>query len=153
MNLQLIESNDLYYQLCIRELWNSDLGKTYFKNVEDTKKTLDRIVGKEKLLIAVDDGQFIGFISYSEAGMFSGFPYIQLFVIAENVRNKGYGNKVLDVFENAMRISSSKVFLLVGDFNSKAQSFYEKRGYLKVGSIPNFHKEAVTEHLMMKVLK
>lgn len=153
MSIKLIECNPQYYQNCIKELWNSDLGKKYFKDLEDTKNIFERIVIKEKLLIALDNEKFIGFISYSENGMFNLFPYVHLFIIAENIRNKGYGTKVLDIFEDTIRKKFSKIFLLVGDFNSRAKMFYENRDYVNIGSIPKLYRESITEQLLMKVFK
>jgi ribosomal protein S18 acetylase RimI-like enzyme len=153
MSIKFVECNPDYYQMCIKELWNSELGKAYFKDLEDTKNIFEKIVKKEKLLIALDKDEFIGFVCYSENGMFNGFPYIHFFVIAENIRSKGYGTKMLDIYEDIIRKDFSRVFLLVGDFNSKAKTFYEKKDYLHVGDIPKLYRETIIEQLMMKVLK
>ncbi len=152
MSIRFVRSDETYYRSCLWELWNSELGKTYFKDINETKKTFDKIVSGENLLIAVDDDRFVGFICYSETGTFNTFPFIHLFVIAEALRGRGYGGEVLDAIESDVR-KNGRVFLLVGDFNRRAQAFYEKRGYVKVGSIPQLYDKNVTEHLMMKVLK
>jgi ribosomal protein S18 acetylase RimI-like enzyme len=39
---------------------------------------------------------------------------------------------------------------LVSDFNTGAQQFYEKQGYQRVGALPDFAKEGITEVIMVK---
>jgi ribosomal protein S18 acetylase RimI-like enzyme len=45
---------------------------------------------------------------------------------------------------------SSKVFLVVADFNPEAKRLYERMGYRQVGAIPGLYRDGVTEYLMMK---
>ncbi|MFZ5968343.1 MAG: GNAT family N-acetyltransferase [Bacillota bacterium] len=84
-------------------------------------------------------------------GAFHGFPYLHIIAIKEEFRNLGIGKELLDYFEKVVA-QSSKVFLVVADFNSKAKQLYEKCGYKEVGVIPNLYKSGVTEYLMMKEL-
>ncbi len=151
MNLELIKGKKKYFKECVNALFDSKLGETYFKNREEAETSLQRIVRNEKWLIAIDDKTtFIGFICYHEKGVFNGFPYVHLFIIAKDVRNRGYGKNVLDTFEKTIKKTGRKLFLLVGDFNSPAKRFYEKQGYSQVGAIPGLYRNGVTECLMMK---
>jgi hypothetical protein len=47
-------------------------------------------------------------------------------------------------------ISSSDLFLLVADFNTDAQQFYQRRGYEQVGAIPAYVLPDVTELIYRK---
>ncbi len=42
------------------------------------------------------------------------------------------------------------MFLLVSDFNKKAELLYGKLGYKKVGKIPDLFKSGVSEHVLVK---
>ena len=47
----------------------------------------------------------------------------------------------------------SKIFLLVGDWNKGAMKFYEKMGYVMIGTIPELFRKKTDEHLLMKECK
>lgn len=49
--------------------------------------------------------------------------------------------------------NSSKLFLVVADFNPGAKRFYIKNGFKEVGRIPDLYKNGVVESLMMKELQ
>lgn len=49
-------------------------------------------------------------------------------------------------------VNSSKIFLVVADFNPKGKEFYVKNGYIQVGRIKSLYREGITENLMMKSL-
>jgi len=42
------------------------------------------------------------------------------------------------------------VFLLVSGFNRRAQAFYRRQGYTKVGAIPDYVVPGITEYLFRK---
>jgi len=42
------------------------------------------------------------------------------------------------------------MFLLVSDFNKRAQKFYKNLGYMEVGRIPDYIKEGITELIYFK---
>lgn len=137
---------------CVSALENSELGSIYFSQENKAKNAIAEGISKQEILVALDNnGLCLGFIWYIRDGAFHGFPYLHIIAIKEEYRNLGLGNKLLSYFEKDIA-QSSKVFLVVADFNLRAKKLYEKLGYVEVGIIPNLYKKGVTEFLMMKEL-
>ena len=135
---------------CVSALENSELGSVYFSQENKAKNAIAEGISKREILVALDDkGLCLGFIWYIRDGAFHSFPYLHIIAIKEEYRNLGLGNKLLNYFETNIA-QSSKVFLVVADFNPRAKKLYEKLGYVEVGVIPNLYKKGVTEFLMMK---
>lgn len=137
---------------CAIALQKSELGRVYFPQENKVIQAISEGISKQEILVALDNkGLCLGFIWFIRNGAFHGFPYLHIIAIKEEFRNLGIGKELLNYFEKVVA-QSSKVFLVVADFNPKAKQLYEKCGYLEVGVIPNLYKSGVTEFLMMKEL-
>lgn len=137
---------------CVLALQNSELGRVYFSEENKANKAINDGIAKEEILVATDEqGLCLGFLWFIPYGAFHGFPYLHIIAVKEEYRNLGIGNKLLKYYEEVIT-DSSKIFLVVSDFNPKAKKLYEKLGYIEVGVIPNLYKSGVTEFLMMKEL-
>jgi ribosomal protein S18 acetylase RimI-like enzyme len=135
---------------CVLALEISELGSVYFSQENKAKNAITEGISKKEILVALDNkGLCLGFIWYIRDGAFHGFPYLHIIAIKEEYRNLGLGNELLNYFETNIA-QSSKVFLVVADFNPRAKRLYERCGYVEVGIIPNLYKKGVTEFLMMK---
>lgn len=133
---------------------NSTMGELYFES--NSFKIEDILVNArrdEKVLVAVVEGQVVGFIWYDLNGVFRIHPYVHLHFVRTDMRGQGVGTSLLQAFEaNALEISS-KTFLAVAEFNFRASALYEKQGYRFVGSIPGLYREGVAENLLMKQIE
>ncbi|MFZ5966412.1 MAG: GNAT family N-acetyltransferase [Bacillota bacterium] len=137
---------------CAIALQNSDLGRVYFPQQNKAIQAINEGITKQEILVGLDSkGLFLGFIWFIRNGAFHSFPYLHIIAVKEEFRNLGIGKELLGYFEKVIA-QSSKVFLVVADFNPKAKQLYEKCGYIEVGVIPNLYKREVTEYLMMKEL-
>lgn len=83
-------------------------------------------------------------------GCFRKFSYLSIIAVEYSYRCKGVGKELLKKFEETGFKQADRVFLLVSDFNKKAQSLYSKLGYSKVGKIPDLFKKGVSEHILVK---
>lgn len=86
------------------------------------------------------------------------FPYLHMIFIKEQFQGKGLGGQILRYFEDYVlngeqKKLKSKIFLLVGDWNKGAMKFYEKMGYVMIGTIPELFRKKTDEHLLMKECK
>ncbi|MFN2286378.1 MAG: GNAT family N-acetyltransferase [Anaerolineae bacterium] len=140
---------------CKAALLNSKLGQVYFPSEEKALATLTEGISKGEIFVAVDEdedrrGECLGFIWFVLKGAFHSFPYLHIIAVKEAFRGRGIGRKLLHFFEETVFTDSSKVFLVVADFNPEARRLYERLGYLQVGAIPGLYKDGVTEYLMMK---
>lgn len=139
---------------CEEALLHSELGNRYFSETGSARKALEEGFGKGQIYVALDEeGICRGFIWFILNGIFHSFPYLHIIAVKAEGRNKGTGKKLLQYFEDFCFAEHSKVFLVVADFNSDAQRFYESAGYVQVGSVPGLYREGITEYFMMKVRK
>jgi len=76
---------------------------------------------------------------------------LHIIAVKQEIRGKGIGKALLTYFEMEDFEGSTKVFLVVADFNPDAKKLYQHLGYRQVGKIPGLYKDGVTEYLMMKV--
>lgn len=154
MKITIIKAHEGHLEDCKVALLNSKLGQEYFVEEEKALSVLAEGIAKEEIFVAVDEGgECLGFIWFVLQSAFHSFPYLHIIAVKEAFRGKGIGKKLLSFFEESVFPNSSKVFLVVADFNPDAKRLYESLGYQQVGAIPGLYKEGVTEYLMMKERK
>lgn len=140
---------------CLEILLDSYLGEEYFSR-EVAEPILDDSRAKNELFVAKDEaGNVLGFYHLAMDGTFLAFPYLHLIAVKKNLRGSGVGTKLLEDVEKRVAGEIAypffgKVFLLCGKKNEKAKTYYEKNGYITVGSIPALFAEGEDECLMMK---
>ena len=77
-------------------------------------------------------------------------PLIEFVCVNEVSRSQGLGGRLIDYYEENLFPEVKNLFLFVSDINPRAIALYERKGYLKVGELPNFNLEGQTEFLMRK---
>jgi len=92
-----------------------------------------------------------GFVLVAEYGM-AGGPYIASIGVAEDARGHGVGAELLRFVEERFA-SHSHIFLLVSSFNEKAQRFYKKHGYERVGEVKDYVVAGKSELIYHKRLR
>ncbi|MCW4012625.1 MAG: GNAT family N-acetyltransferase [Candidatus Bathyarchaeota archaeon] len=128
------------------------LGKTYgFKTEEWIQKLQRACTEKGNLLfVAEEEGRLAGFVWVHTHGAFLAAPYLRFIAVDPEYQGRGVGTLLLKEFEELTRYLKKDWFLLVSDFNTGAQRFYERHGYQRVGELPGFAKEGVAEVIMVK---
>ena len=101
-------------------------------------------------LIARRAGARCGFLLLHPTGV-AGSPYIASIATIAAVRGQGVGSELLDAAERWLP-EARHMFLCVSSFNTRAQQFYERRGYVKVGEFPAYVIASASEILMHKRL-
>jgi ribosomal protein S18 acetylase RimI-like enzyme len=104
-------------------------------------------------IVAVLDGRVAGFVWYQPRGSFGHSGYIRWVATAPFARKMGVGARLMSAAEEAMRKYGRDVFLLVSHFNRRAQRFYERLGYRRVGTLTDYVRPGITEHVYRKVLE
>mgnify|MGYP001637802563 CR=1 FL=1 len=140
-------------------LFCSKLGSRYYP----TEKTLEKKLGEglkegDHILAIRSGGELIGLLWFQMQGAFYMFPYLHMIFIKEQFQGKGLGGQILRYFEDYVlngeqKKLKNKIFLLVGDWNKGAMKFYEKMGYVMIGTIPELFRKKTDEHLLMKECK
>lgn len=136
---------------CLSCVKNSELWETYFKSNATVENDIEEMISKKQVYVALNQKkECIGFMCVIHNGCFRKFSYLSLIAVDNDYRNKGVGKQLLTKFEETGFKQADKVFLLVSDFNQKAQLLYKKLGYKKVGKIPDLFKNGISEHVLAK---
>jgi ribosomal protein S18 acetylase RimI-like enzyme len=85
-------------------------------------------------------------------GAFSRSPYLRLIGVHPDHSGAGVGSALIAQAEAEVRPTNHELFLLVSDFNTDAQRFYQRNGYEQVGAIPGYVVPDVTELIFWKRL-
>ena len=126
---------------CLLCVINSDLWDAYFKNNPTLEAVLEEMISKKQIYVASNkNDKCIGFMGVINNGCFHKFSYLTILAVKKRYRNKGIGEALVNKFETIGFKRADRVFVLVSDFNKKAQKFYRKLGYKKVGNIPDLFK-------------
>jgi ribosomal protein S18 acetylase RimI-like enzyme len=102
------------------------------------------------ILVADLNNDVLGFVWVAEKGAFARDAYVPLIGVNPNFRSHGVGKILLDYVENKHFGKPKDVFLLVSDFNTEAQRFYNKCGYHEVGRIQDYVLAGVAELVFWK---
>ena len=78
--------------------------------------------------------------------------YVHNLAVFPGHQGKGVGEALLHEAERQAREHGDRMFLMVSDFNPRAQKFYERQGYEFLGAIPDCIAPGKAEHVMMKIL-
>ena len=76
--------------------------------------------------------------------------YLELFGVADWVRGKGLGGRLLAYVETAVFARTKNLFVCVSDFNDQGRKFYEMQGYQEIGPMPNLLISGSAEILLRK---
>ncbi len=82
------------------------------------------------------------------AGVLNG--YIQILAVHPDWRGRGLGTQLMRFAEERIFCQSPNVFLCVSVFNHRAQKFYERLGYRRVGELPDFLVQGQSEIILRK---
>ena len=104
-------------------------------------------------LLVADDGGPRGFAWFQPRGALGSGGYLKLIAIRPGEESRGLGAALLDGVERAVVAESRHLFLLVSDFNVRAQRFYQAHGYTRAGVLPRLVLADVDELLYWKRLR
>ena len=76
--------------------------------------------------------------------------YIQNVFVIPEFRNKGIGGRLIAFAEERIFRAHANVFLCVSSFNEKAQRWYYRLGYEKIGELNNYLVAGESELLLRK---
>ena len=115
-----------------------------------SERLANGLKGDAKIVVAEQDAEILGFVWAAENGAFARDVYIPLIGVNPESRSHGVGKILLDYVEQILFGRPRDVFLLVSDFNTDANRFYQKCGYSEIGRIPNYVLPGVAELIYWK---
>ncbi len=103
-----------------------------------------------EVYVAQSGDALAGTIAVDMRGSFVG--YIRVLVVAPDWRSRGVGAQLIRFAEDRIFRESPNVFLCVSSFNPRAQHFYQRLGYERIGEIKNYVIAGSSEFLMRKTI-
>ncbi len=103
------------------------------------------------IYVAERAGQLLGFLWLVERGAFARSDYVQLIGVRPNERSHGIGRALMEFAEAKSLAQGRALFLLVSDFNTDAQRFYQRLGYRQVGKLDDYVLPGVSELIYYKM--
>ncbi len=146
---------------CARIIATDPLWQRYHVTLPRARRTLRQVLVAARrggraardageFAVAHSRGQAVGFIWFRLDGTFHHSGYVRLVGVAPQAQGHGIGRRLMAYAERRMFKAGPNVFLMVSEFNTKAQAFYKKLGYAEVGSIPGYVVRGITERLYRK---
>jgi ribosomal protein S18 acetylase RimI-like enzyme len=136
----------------VRWMLDTPLWQRYEVTAESSTARFEtRFLNGELLLAADGDEPACGFIWVIPNGGFGRWPYVRLIGVKGSQQRKGIGEALIRDVET--RFDSTDLFLLVSDFNERAQQFYKRLGFEEVGAIPDLGLPDITELILRKKLR
>lgn len=103
-----------------------------------------------EVAVAREGTRIVGFIWFRLDGTFHHSGYVRWVVVAPEARGHGAGVRLMRYAEERIFRHGPNVYLLVSDFNVRAQAFYRRLGYVRVGAFPDYIVPGITERLYRK---
>ena len=105
----------------------------------------------KELHVVRDDRGIAGFVILDLRGLLNG--YVQTLCVREDRRGTGLGAALLTAAELRILDQSGNVFICVSSFNPRAQKFYAKMGYEKIGVLRDLVVHGHDEWLLRKTVR
>ena len=129
------------------------LYKRYNLTIEAVHRMLSSALEAGDTVFVADAGSTnpaCGVAWVSPRAAFGRSAYLRMIGVQAAVASQGIGGKLLDAAEQTAHQAGRDLFLLVSDFNTGAQHFYERHGYQQLGSIPGYVLPDVAELIFWK---
>ena len=136
------------------ELARLPLLRRYGRDAGAVRRDLDAARARgEGLVVAADAAGVHGLAWFLPQGTLALGGYLRLLAVVPGRERAGVGALLLDAFERGtVALGTRHAFLLVSDFNTDAQRFYARHGYVEVGVLPRLVLPDVDERLYWKRL-
>ena len=131
------------------------LWKHYQLTAEKAHAQFKQALEQGEWLVVADLGQddrACGFAWCLAEGAFGRSTYLRLIGVCPDCAGKGIGAALLARAEQFALTVGNDLFLLVSDFNTDAQRFYQHQSYEQIGTVPGYVLPDVTELIYRKRL-
>ena len=148
LSLLIMQARKGEFEWCAQLMAGSEPWLTLGREIQACRAVVRR-PGFE-LFVAHEADQPVGFILIHPYGC-AGSAYIASVAVAPSSRGKGIGAQLLAFAERRAQ-GRRFIFLCVSSFNHRAQEFYYRLGYERVGEFPDYVIDGYSEVLLCKRL-
>lgn len=110
-------------------LRDTDVILLYDKHI--SKEELINSINLNRVYIAVENKQFCGWLRYNL--FWDNTPFMNMLYLLEGFRGKGYGQQLVEHWENDMKNLGYNHVLTSTQSDEMAQHFYTRLGYKTIG--------------------
>lgn len=136
-DVKIVELQPAHLNECVEIMAGSDPWITLVLTRMRARAFFERHLSSGRCFVSLQDGKVTGFIVFYVKEAFPLGGYVKAIGVRIRHRRQGIGRRLIEFAESKILKQWPNVFLLVSDFNTDAQSFYEKLGYSKIGRIPD----------------
>jgi ribosomal protein S18 acetylase RimI-like enzyme len=148
-------------EACARIVAADPLWQRYGLTVRRARRTFRQVLAARRrgggaalvagdVAVAAAGGAAVGFVWFRREGTFHHSGYVRWLAVAPAARGQGVGSALLRHAEERIFRHGPNVFLTVSAFNRRAQAFYRRLGYVRVGALADYVVPGVTEVLLRK---
>ncbi len=119
----------------------------------DFSSLLSRGPSHLKAYVCIAGKKVAGFIVFTADPVFARGGYLRALGVALDMRRRGIGKKLLSFAEKMTARRSPNFYLCASSFNRRAQAFYRKLGYTRIGKVPDLLVKGASEYIYWKRLR
>ncbi|QPC80646.1 GNAT family N-acetyltransferase [Phototrophicus methaneseepsis] len=148
----IIDFQPAHMDACVHIMLTNELWQAYGMNSAKAEAFFHSCYtdATATLLVALVDAQPVGFICYYKHGTLYSGGYIRSIGVDPYHQGYGVGEQLMDAAEADIAYHTHDVFLLSSDFNTRAHTFYQRRGYQSIGPLADYIKRGITEIIFWK---
>jgi ribosomal protein S18 acetylase RimI-like enzyme len=124
----------------------------YYENTKFTESDFQAYLCRRKsfLLAAVCDSCLVGYVAGTKrTSRFRSIAHLDSIAVSSAERNKGIGSRLLYLFiQEAKQWACQVVVLEVAEANKEGLDFFSKRGFKKIGDLPEYYGRGIDGVLM-----
>ncbi len=96
------------------------------------KEFLNKVRDKRGYLL-LEEGKALGLLRYNL--FWDSIPFCTMLLVEQEYQRRGYGRRLMEYWENDMKLQGCKAVLTSTQVDESAQNFYRKLGYKDCGGL------------------
>lgn len=130
MHMQgFLKNGDKMISIKIASVEHFEVLKYLERHIEE--EILKKKIENGEIFIIFENGKILGWLRYNM--FWDEHPFMNMLFIIETQRNKGYGKKLVQFWEDEMIKNGSSILMISTMSNESSQHFYRSIGYHDIG--------------------